>query len=180
MGNFDFEPRSPEITYWDHHDWARRTSVLLDGVPPSEFPGGHMLAMDWVSASTHSGTHVDAPLHYGPTTAGQPARSVDQVPLEWCYADGVVLDVRHRRAGEAITIEDLQRALDRIGYALRAGNIPLLHTGADREFFRSQEYMNSHPGMTRESTLWLLDQGVRVIGIDAYGLDKPFHVMARE
>ena len=45
------------------------------------------------SPSTHSGTHVDAPLHYGPSANGH-TRTIDEVPLEWCFGNGVRLDFR--------------------------------------------------------------------------------------
>ena len=35
-------------------------------------------------------------------------------------------------------------------------------------------------GLTRESTLWLIDQGIKVMGTDAWGWDKPFSVMVEE
>ena len=31
-----------------------------------------------------------------------------------------------------------------------------------------------HPGMSPEATLWLIEQGVKVMGIDAWGWDTPF------
>jgi kynurenine formamidase len=34
--------------------------------------------------------------------------------------------------------------------------------------------------MTRESTLWLVEQGVRVMGIDAWGWDRPFWAIKEE
>ena len=83
-------------------------------------------AVEEVQAITHTGTHVDAPYHYGPVSEGKPARTIDQVPLEWCFAPGVVLDVRHKAAGEFITVADLQAALAHIHYQLRPLDIVLL------------------------------------------------------
>ena len=34
--------------------------------------------------------------------------------------------------------------------------------------------------MTRESTLWLIEQGVRVMGTDAWGWDRPFWAIREE
>ena len=30
------------------------------------------------------------------------AITVDEIPLEWCYNDGVLLDFRHKQQGDAI------------------------------------------------------------------------------
>jgi len=37
-----------------------------------------------------------------------------------------------------------------------------------------------HPGLERSATQYLVEHGVKVIGIDAWGLDRPFDVMFRE
>jgi kynurenine formamidase len=36
------------------------------------------------------------------------------------------------------------------------------------------------PGLGREGVLWLVEQGVKVIGIDAYTLDRPFKDMVAD
>jgi kynurenine formamidase len=34
--------------------------------------------------------------------------------------------------------------------------------------------------MTRESTLWILDHGIRIVGTDAWSWDRPLPFIARE
>jgi len=65
-----------------------------------------------------------------------------------------------------------------IGHVLSPGEIVMLWTGRDK-FLGSEEYFEQ-PGMTRESTLWLCERGIKVIGIDAYGFDRKFADMADE
>ena len=36
------------------------------------------------------------------------------------------------------------------------------------------------PGVTADATRWLFEQGVRVMGIDAWGWDRPLHLQAQE
>ncbi len=178
LENFAFEPRSPRIIHYDHREWARAVAQQL-GISPTSFPDSMANAMDYVEASTHTGTHVDAPLHYGPTSQGSPAKSIDEVPLEWCLGSGVVLDFTSLKAGDWIRPGQIQAELARIGHVLSNGDIVLIHTGADRHL-NSSEYLNAHPGLDRDAVLWLVDKGVKVIGIDAYGLDRPFRQMAEE
>jgi kynurenine formamidase len=90
----------------------------------------------------------------------------------------VVLDFRGKAAGELITVDDLRSALDRIGYELRPLDIVMLHTGA-AERWGSKEYLRQ-PGLGRDSTLWLVERGIRVIGIDAWTLDRPFEDMVAD
>jgi kynurenine formamidase len=168
------EPMPGRISYITHEGQGRQQMQEFFGVAPEDlvYSNGLGWAVEEVQAITHTGTHVDAPYHYGPISEGQPARRIDQVPLEWCFAPGVVLDLRHKAAGEFITVDDLQAALDHIGYRLTPLDIVLLWTGADQRL-NSPAYFRQ-PGLGREGVLWLVEQGVRVIGIDAYTLDRPF------
>jgi kynurenine formamidase len=36
------------------------------------------------------------------------------------------------------------------------------------------------PGVSAEATHWLYDRGVRVMGVDAWGWDRPLHLQAEE
>ena len=174
------EPLPAQVRYVRHGDEGLRQMQHFFGVKPEDLVWSNGLgwAVEEVQAITHTGTHVDAPYHYGPASEGKPARTIDQVPLEWCFAPGVVLDVRHKGAGEFITVADLEAALARIGYRLRPLDVVLLHTGADRRL-GSPEYF-AQPGLGREGVLWLVGQGVKVIGIDAYTLDRPFASMVAD
>ena len=135
-------------------------------------------ANDTIGLSTHGTTHVDAPWHYAPTSEGRPARTIDRMPLEWFYGDGVVLDMRHKGDDQAITAEDVRRELDRIGHAIRPMDIVLIRTGNDK-YLGSRDYFTRGTGMSAEATRWLLDRGVKVAGIDSWGWDLPLPTLAR-
>ncbi|MBI4252401.1 MAG: cyclase family protein [Candidatus Tectomicrobia bacterium] len=172
MANGAHEPRPPEIYYMDHKEFGAKSAAGW-GLKPEELHDGVGSQTEFIKVSTHSATHMDAPLHYGPTVAGKPARPIDQVPLDWCFADGVVLDLRHKRTGDYITVADVEACLKKIGYRIKAGDIVLLWTGTD-EKRADPNYTELHPGMSIEATEYLLDRGVRIIGIDAFGYDRPF------
>jgi kynurenine formamidase len=158
-------------------DHARGASVL--GLSTADFPDGIAISNETVTLTTHTGTHMDAPLHYGPVCAEAPARSIDQVPLDWCFGPGVRLDVRHVPAGEAITVAHLEHAATAVGRLPAAGDIVLLWTGADRHW-GTAAYLDQFPGLSGEATAYLVERGVRVIGIDAWGLDRPPAAMIAE
>lgn len=174
------EPMPARIRYVTHEAEGLQQMQQYFGVRPKDliYSDGLGWAVEEVQAITHTGTHVDAPYHYGPKSEGKPARRIDEVPLEWCFAPGVVLDMRHKGDGELITVENLQAALERIEYGLKPRDIVLLQTGADKRL-GSADYF-AQPGLGRESTLWLVEQGVRVIGIDAYTIDRPFAAMVAD
>lgn len=156
-----------------------RTGAKVLGLAPEDFPDGMAISNETVTLTTHTGTHMDAPLHYGPRTGDEPALSIDQVPLDWCIGRGVRLDLRHVPAGASITPDHLRSALTAAGHKLSPGDIVLLWTGADR-FWGTAEYLTRFPGLSREGTAMLIGQGARVIGIDAWGLDRPAAVMIAE
>ena len=169
--NFASEPYPPTLTHTNHREGARRMG-LLAGVPADSFKDGMGMASDNISGSAHSGTHVDAPWHYGPTSEGKPSRTIDKVPLEWCYGNGVVLDMRHKEAGAEITVVDVKEALQKINHTLSEGDIVLIHTGTDK-YWGTPDYLPKQSGLGLEATKYILDHGVRTIGIDAWGVDRP-------
>ena len=169
-----------KIHYVDHRTEGLDQMRQVFGVTAADLvpSGGLGWAVEQIQAVTHTGTHVDAPYHYGPVSEGKPARRIDEVPLEWCFAPGVVLDVTHLEPGVEITVAVLKRCLEKIDYTLKPYDIVLLRTGAD-ERIGSKEYF-AQPGLGRDGTLWLVEQGVKVIGIDAYTLDRPFANMVAD
>ena len=167
-----------EITYHSHEEVAKGRGKAMN-LPEDFFPESKFAAEEVAKISTHAGTHLDAPWHYGPRSEGRRAKKIDEIPLEWCYGDGVVLDFSYKNAGELITAKDVQEALDKIKYKLKPFDIVLIRTDASRHYGQPG-YENMHPGMGRESTMWLIEQGIKVMGIDAFGWDRPFGVMMKE
>lgn len=170
----------PKIDYLDHAGGAEQMKTFFPGVTTDQLPGGLGWAVEFLTLTTHSGTHLDAPYHYHPTMdGGKKALTIDEIPLEWCLADGVVLDFRHKSDGDRITAADLERSLDEIGYEIKPLDIVLIQTGAD-SVWGTPEYLVKGPGMDRESTLFLTEKGVRVVGIDAWSWDRPLPFLARD
>ncbi len=142
----------------------------------SDFPHEIGLAWENFRADTHSGTHLDAPWHFGPFSGNQSSKTIDEIPLEWCFQNGVVIDLRYKKPGSYIFSSDIQVALKNMQYTLKPLDIVLLMTGCDK-YYDDRNYTLMQPGMSEEATLWLLDQGIKIIGIDAFGFDRPWPVM---
>lgn len=168
------ERTKPRIEYVTHAAGGLKSMMDTFGAKAEDFvySNGHGWAVENLTVGSHTATHIDAPYHYGATSEGKPARRIDEVPLEWCFGPGVVLDMRHRRPGEVITTADLQQTLRDIQYVLRPNDIVLIHTGAATRW-GTPEYFRQ-PGLDRDSTLWLVNQGIHMIGIDAWTLDREF------
>jgi kynurenine formamidase len=170
----------PKIDYIDHILGADSMQEFFPGVKKEQLPGGLGWALEFMTLTTHSGTHLDAPYHYHPTMdKGKPASTIDEIPLEWCFNDGVLLDFRHKGDGERITAKDVENELKRIDYEIKPLDIVLVQTGAEA-FWGKEEYLVKGAGMDRESTLFLTEKGVKVVGIDAWSWDRPLPYLAEE
>ena len=128
---------------------------------------------------THNSTHVDAPWHYNSTIDGARAEAIDELPLEWFFAPGVVVDCTGRDDGEVIMAAEMEAGIARAGHELRAGDIVLVRTGRDA-FYGAPDYIARGRGVSAEATQWLYDHGVRVMGIDAWGWDRPLQMQAED
>lgn len=173
----------PQIEYTDHEDSFEVFSRAFGGLKKSDLIEGKGWAVERVSLSTHAGTHMDAPWHYHPTTnhmtieGGEPAPTIDQVPLDICFQPGVKLDFRHFEAGYIVQPDDIDAELARIGHELRPLDIVLANTVSGPRH-RDADFSNSACGFGREATLHLLKKGVQVVGTDSYTWDPAFTATA--
>jgi kynurenine formamidase len=173
------EPLRTEIAFHDHAAGAQAIEALF-GVPRNLLRDGEGWATEeFLRFGTHNSTHVDAPYHYNSAIGGEPAQTIDQLPLDRFYAPGVRVDFTHKADGDAITAEEMARALDDAGHALQPSDIVLVHTGRDA-FLDAPDYIARGCGVTADATRWLFERGVRVMGIDAWGWDAPLHLQAEE
>ena len=177
-------PETPEVLRTDiefsgHADGAALIERLL-GVPASLLRDQEGWAVEtFTRFGTHNSTHVDAPWHYNSRIGGEPAQTIDALPLDWFFGPGVVLDMTAKEEGETVEVADVEAELERIGHDLRERDIVLVRTGRDA-FVEEPGYMALGPGVTVEATRWLYERGVRVMGIDAWGWDGPLDRQAGE
>lgn len=164
MVSFPRVVRPALVMYENWREFAERIGAAEYGV-------------DWLTAhclvvlGDHIGTHMDSLRHMRDDAPGP-----EGIPLDYCYGDGVCLDFRHLPIGAGISVDDVKKALSRIEYTLKPLDIVLIHTGAGK-IQDSQKYLTDHVGMTGEATHWLIDQGIKVMGIDAVTFDPPVKSM---
>jgi kynurenine formamidase len=168
-----------EIEYADHQAGAAQIQAMF-GVGPELLKDREGWAIEaFTRLGTHNSTHVDAPYHYNSTIAGKPAQTIDQLPLDWFFRPGVVLDFHTRADGEVIEAADIEHALQSGGHELRDRDIVLIRTDRDAHY-DAPDYMIRGPGVSAAATRWLYDRGVRVMGIDAWGWDRPLNLQAAD
>jgi kynurenine formamidase len=163
------------------HRAARWLIRLAGGLPFRLFPPGWVgWADDTIQKmGVHATTHIDAPWHYAPEVEGKPAKTIDQIPLEWCFGNGIVIDCSHKPDFEAITVADLQADLSKNNLQIQPGDIVLIRTDRD-QWSGTKRFFTHGTGMSKAATEWLIDQGVKVMGIDQWGWDLPLPFMAKK
>ena len=133
----------------------------------TEFRIGH------ISMSTHTGTHIDFPVHLLANGKSQE----DFLPADFVGA-AVVIDLSGlvktaQEAGAydgviAITPDDLIAA----GPEIIDGDIVLLHFGYS-ELFQSDRYRNQHPYLSESAAEYLVSKRVKILGLDLQTPDLP-------
>lgn len=164
----------PKIHYIKHTDSVDSIASFFPGLSGDQLPDGEGWAIELVELSTHNGTHLDAPYHFHSTMdKGKPSLTIDEIPLEWCFQNGVKLDFRHFADGYVVTADDIKRELDRINYQLAPLDIVVVNTAAGKKYGHD-DYVSSGCGVGYDATIYLLEQGVKVTGTDGWSWDAPF------
>ena len=84
------EPLPGSIHYVEHTTEGLAQMSQFFGVRPEDlvYSNGEGWAIEELRMISHTGTHVDAPYHYGRTAAGLPAKRIDEVK---CRSNGALL-----------------------------------------------------------------------------------------
>jgi kynurenine formamidase len=162
-----------KVTNLDHAAGALEHQRIL-GVDPADWPWpGHSFADDYIETSSHGGTHMDSPYHYGPWTIPDKdvPLTIDEWPLEWCIGDGVVIDIRDVPQAHEVTVGEVRNRLESIEYEIKPFDIVLVMTGNDK-FWGQPEYLERGGHLGRDSLKWILEQGVKVVGTDSWSFDR--------
>jgi kynurenine formamidase len=157
-----------DMTRTSHAEGAAQIEALLH-VPADLLRDREGWAVEeFTRLGTHAITHVDAPWHYNSTIQGERASTIDELPLEWFFSDGVVVDMTHKLDGERVEATEIEAGLKSIGYALKPLDIVLVRTGRDASYDQP-DYLMRGCAVSPEATRWLFERGIRVMGIDAWG-----------
>ena len=133
------------------------------------FDRGDVACNHALCMSEHTGTHFDAPLHFVPG-----GRSIADVPVERFFARMVTIDARDIPPATALGAEAIRDFEDRHG-AIAPGDAVFFHFGWDR-FWSDPEQghrvLEDWPGLSRETSLLLVERGVRIVGTDCLSIDR--------
>jgi kynurenine formamidase len=141
---------------------------------------GYYYAANSFCMAEHTGTHIDAPLHFH--RDGVP---VDRIPLERLIAPALVVDVSAAARTDRdylVGVADLE-AFEKAHGAIPAGAIVLLRTGfgalwADRARYAGTASTEAaaaaalhFPGLDPRAAEWLVARRIAAVGLDTPSID---------
>ncbi len=160
-GNSD--PQFFDLSHpWGHGmpQWPSRANL---NVRVLEFHSKDGLLVQQFEGIMHRGTHMDAPIH---VAENQP--SLTGYPIWRFFGTGVAVSIPKGKWG-VITPKDLERAEPKI----QKNDIVMINTGSHRNYGDNPDYFAYSPGLYKEAAEWLVERGVKLVGIDVQALDHP-------
>ncbi len=132
----------------------------------------HGVNAQYIQTSNHMGTHLDAPRHF--VTNGM---TIDQIPLEWLYGPGVIVDLTNEMSDLSVYTPDMITSRVEV----QKGDLLLLHTGWHRfaqfgDEANEERYIHLHPGAHPDMVAWLLEMEIKIWGVDAISTDHPMNL----
>jgi kynurenine formamidase len=115
----------------------------------------------------HCGTHLDAPRHFD-----KDGLTVDQLPLEGLILSGHLLDLTHKKNGEAISIDDLKEAEEKSGEEIGPGKATVVWTGVDDNWGKPGFHLD-RPFVPVSTAEWLVERKISLFCTDLIGMDDP-------
>ena len=105
-----------------------------------------------MSLGAHTGTHMDAPLHFFKN-----GKSLDKLPLEATIGPARVLEIKDR---EMVRPDELR------AHNLRRGERILFKTLNSSRCWKTDAFIEDFVYISREAAQYLVDRGIRTIGVD--------------
>lgn len=119
------------------------------------------LSVDGWNATTlhlysHSGTHMDAPLHFEINE-----QTIDKIPTERLISEAWIVDLRHIKPKEEIQISHLTGIISNF----KAGQSIILHTGWSKKL-GTTAYRDELPRISCGLANWLGEINVNLLGVE--------------
>ena len=103
--------------------------------------------MHFIQGQTHIGTHTEAPNKWSDT-----GEDLGSVPLASYMGEAVACNLTHKKAGDAVTVDDLRQ------FGIKKGDIVLV--------WGSAETGGNPPHLAVEATNWLVETGIKMLAIE--------------
>ena len=133
-------------------DYLSREASRKQYAPGTEFQIGK------IEMVANTGTYLDCPFH-----RYEHGKDLSEVDVERLTdLDGIVVRADHK---ETFTLD-----IDFLRNRELRGRAVLVHTGWDA-YWNTEQYFEHHPHLTEEAARYLVDCGVKLVGIDSVNID---------
>jgi kynurenine formamidase len=124
-----------------------------------------------LTVSEHTGTHLDAPLHF---VEGGPAHyGVDEVPLDRLAGRAATLDATDLGPDDLLGADRI-RAWEREHGEIAPRDKLLIRYGWDERWAtgpQGRRFLDAWPGLSGEAAEYLVEKGVSLVGCDTMSVD---------
>ena len=143
-------PIHPEMVVWegDPKVSVEQAASLEAGDPAN---------VTRLELGSHTGTHVDAPLHFLPGGDG-----VDRLPLDALIGPALVLD-----------LTAVERDVEAGDLDFPVGTERLLLKTPNSQLWERNEFAVEHVALAPDAARLLVDRGVRLVGVDYLSVGSP-------
>jgi arylformamidase len=152
------------VTQFDGAGWIDVSVTVTDGMP--HWPDNPPIVLERVmdltrgddynasllSMGVHSGTHMDAPVHFIHGAGG-----LDEMPLTATIGEARVIEILDP---VEVTAEELRK------HELRRGERVLFRTSNSARCWHSATFVKDFVGLSEQAAIHLAEAGVRTVGID--------------
>ncbi len=155
-----------DLTQLMHKDMIVWTGYPKPEVTPIATYEKDGYSSERVCVAMHTGTHVDAPSHFGPGKA-----TVDELAVGTFIGDAMVLGTTAPTPDYQINKDDFAKALRAFDNPDLSGATLLFATEWDRHLGNEEMYLRRCPGISKELADHLLSLNVKAVGLDTPSLD---------
>jgi len=126
--------------------------------PTTQMERGDSYNVSRLTLSTHTGTHIDAPLHF--LAGGTP---VDQLPVDVLVGPALVVEMP---VEQEITAADLEAA------AIPPGTERILFKTRNSRLLDDEDFRRDFVYLTLDAARWLVERGVCLLAIDYLSVEQ--------
>lgn len=113
---------------------------------------GDMVTMSMLEIISHTGTHIDTPLHFIPGGS-----TLTDMPLDATIGAARVIEIKDRKK---ITVQELQQ------HDIKAGERILFKTRNSPLTYTSEKFVEDYVYLDTEAAKYLVQKRVRLVGLD--------------
>ncbi len=147
---------------------VRSGMLLWPGDPPFSLETilsvskGDLFTLSYLKMGSHTGTHIDAPRHFFAE-----GKSVDKIELDLLLGPCEVWDLSQVEGPlEALHLESLEKK--------PPPRLLLRTRNSEKGLLFAEHFTENYVGLGLSGAQWLLNQGVRLVGIDYLSIE-PYH-----